>query len=697
MWRRVWYGSVGLFLLTATTSLLLVRKHIAGLPAIATLDRYTPSLTTKLYDVHNVLITELFTERRSFIALNQIPVDLQNAFIAIEDNRFFTHWGLDLRGIMRAAMANLRKRRVSEGGSTITQQLSKVLFLTQEKTLQRKLKELLLAIQLERNFSKQEIFQLYLNQIYFGNGAYGVESASRIYFGKHVQDLQLPECALLAGLPRLPQRYSPLHHPDQARARRAVVLARMRGRGFITRDEEARANAFPLNTQRFPIPTGVAPYFVEYIRLELEPVYGSNAIYRGGLSIYTTLDLHLQQTAEKVLEKNLAAFDAQRAHTRPPKAMGVQSSTGTVKVQGAFITLDPKTGAIRMMVGGRDFRQSQFNRVTQAQRQPGSTFKPFVWAAALEHGFTPATIVPDAPIAFQYDGRNWQLLEHLPTGEPLRSSTGMPAVGSLWVPVNWDNKFFGPVTLRRALAHSRNLVSIRLVDRVGPATAVEYARRAGIQNALQPVLSIALGTELVTLLEMTSALGTVGNAGVATEPYAVMRVEDKDGKVLEDNTPKEREAISPQTAYLVVNLMKAVVEEGTGRRARALGRPVAAKTGTTQDWRDLWFIGMTPDLVTGAWMGYDDYSPLGKDYTSAGTVAPWWTEFMTEAVRDMPARDFPIPDGITFAKIDEETGELASWGCRRIVLEAFRQGTEPIGLCTVDHSQQTAPPQETEE
>ncbi|MBI3292214.1 MAG: PBP1A family penicillin-binding protein [Elusimicrobia bacterium] len=697
MWRRVWYGSLGFLFLSAATPTLLLRKYISELPPITSLDRYTPSLTTKLYDIHNQLITELFTERRSFIPLNQIPVDLQNAFIAIEDNRFFTHWGIDLRGISRAAAANLRRRRMTEGGSTITQQLSKVIFLTQEKTLQRKLKELLLAIQLERNFSKQEIFQLYLNQIYFGNGAYGVESASRIYFGKHVKDLQLAECALLAGLPRLPQRYSPFHHPDLARGRRAVVLARMRERGFITREEEARANAFPLNTQRFPIPTGVAPYFVEQIRLELEPIYGSNAIYRGGLSIYTTLDLHLQQTAETVLEKNLAAFDAKRPKTRRPQRPSVQFSTDTVKVQGAFVAVDPKTGGIRMMVGGRDFRQSQFNRVTQAFRQPGSTFKPFVWTAALEHGFTPATIVPDAPIAFQYDGRNWQLLEKLPEGYKLHSSTGMPAVGSLWVPANWDNKFFGPVTLRRGLAHSRNLVSIRLVDRVGPATVVDYAHRLGIQNQLQPVLSIALGTELVTLLEMTSAFGALDNAGIATEPFMVLRVEDKDGKVLEDNTPKEREVLAPQTAYLVVNLMKAVVEEGTGRRAKALGRPVAAKTGTTQDWRDLWFIGMTPDLVVGAWMGYDDYSPLGKDYTSAGTVVPWWTEFMAEAVKDTPVRDFPIPDGITFAKIDEETGQLASWGCRRLVLEAFRKGTEPTELCSVDHTRQTAPPQDTEE
>jgi penicillin-binding protein 1A len=703
------YAIGGLLLACWLCGMVFLHEMLLDLPDIDKLENYTPPLITRIYDVRGDMVTELFTERRTVLPLNNIPVNLQNAILATEDEHFFAHWGINPRGILRAALSNLRHGRVVEGGSTITQQLAKVLFFTQEKTMARKIRELLLALQLERNYSKEEIFALYLNQIYFGHGAYGVESAARTYFGKRVKELTLSESAILAGLPRSPRNYSPFVNPQTAYRRRAWVLSRMRRSNFISEQEEKATLEVPINTERIPIVPPVGAYFVEYLRQTLEPKYGENALYQGGFSIYTTLDLKMQRAAEEAMNKSLSAFDEQAAKDRAAtlaearKKLGKKApplppeSTTTVKVQGALVALDPRTGGIRALVGGREFKESQFNRVYQAQRQPGSAFKPFVWLAAMDGDMTPATIVDDDRVAFYNDGRDWRLLESATDAYSIAQATAPFPADQAWVPQNWDFKYFGPVTLREGLAQSRNLVSIRLAQHFGAPAIVEFARKCGIMSSMQPVISIALGTETVNLLELTASYCTFANGGIRSVPYGIIRIEDKDGKVLEEFSPKQSVELSAQTAYLMVELMRAVVSEGTGRRALALGRPVAGKTGTNQDLRDLWFVGFTPELTTGAWMGYDDFTSMGKKFTAASKVLPWWTEFMKKSLAGTPVRNFTVPDGITFAKIDAQTGYSALPSCPKVVLQAFKKGTEPTELCPVDHTTQIIPEQETEE
>jgi len=687
--------------------MVILHQMLLDLPDIDSLENYTPPLITRIYDIHDDVITELFTERRTVIPLNEIPINLQNAVLATEDEHFFTHWGINPRGIVRAALANIRHGRVVEGGSTITQQLSKVLFFTQQKTLSRKLREFLLALQLEHHYSKEEIFQLYLNQIYFGSGAYGVEAAARTFFGKHVKELTLPECAILAGLPRSPRTYSPLTNPQNAYRRRTWVLSRMRRSGFITPREETEANQVPINSQKIPVVPPVGAYFVEYLRQILEPKYGENALYQGGYTIYTTLDLKMQRAGEAAMNKSLAEFDVQATKDRAQQLAELKKqkklipspllSTATVKVQGALVGLDPRTGAIRAMVGGREFKESQFNRVYQAQRQPGSAFKPFVWLAAMDDGMTGASIVDDDRAAFYNDGRDWKLLESATDAYAIAAATAPFPSDQAWVPQDWDFKYFGPVTLRTGLAMSRNLVSIRLADHFGPQAIMDYARKCGIKSTLEPVLSIALGTEALNLLEITDAYCTFANGGIRSEPYGILRIEDKNGKTLEEYSPQQTVELSAQTAYLMTDLMHAVVTEGTGRRALELGRPAAGKTGTNQDLRDLWFVGFTPELACGAWMGYDDFTSMGKKFTAASKVVPWWTDFMKKSLAGTPARNFAVPDGIVFAKIDAQTGYLALPSCPKVVLQAFKKGTEPTELCPIDHAAQQLPEKETEE
>lgn len=710
------FGFAGLLVVIS----LVLRHFLVDLPSIQSLENYTPSLVTKLYDVRGELITELFVEKRSVLPLPQIPVDFQHAVLAIEDNNFYTHWGVDAKGVIRAFLANLRSGRLVQGASTVTQQLAKNIFLTRERTMTRKIKELLLTLQMEASLSKDEILQLYINQIYFGNGAYGLESAAKTFFGKTADQLNLPECALLAGLPKGPDKYSPYRHRDRAIRRRNLVLRRMREEGYITEQEELRAGgAGHIFTKKAPDKIN-AQYFVEMVRLQLEPTYGSEALYKGGYSIYTTLDARMQRAAEEATQKNLTSFDDRYAEQRltqlvkdkkltpeflekwkkwkadPEKNEEPEEHVEPVPVQGALVSVDPHTGGIRALVGGRDFQESQFNRATQAKRQPGSTFKPFVWLAALESGLTAATVVDDLPIAYTDVERHPRLVaEATDYATLMQMVTGyytpdLPpdAPNPIWAPRNWDDKFLGPVTLRRGLALSRNLVSVRLIDRVGPKAVVDLAHRAGIQSPLDPVLSLGLGSSVVTVLEMTSAIGTLANAGVHMQPFAVLKVVDRNGKVLEEHVPQGEPAISPQSAFLTTRLMQAVVQEGTGAYARNVGRPVAGKTGTTQDMRDFWFMGFGPDLVTGVWLGYDDFVPLGKKLTSAGTTVPWWTDYMAQAVKFLPTRDFPVPPGVSFAKIDRDTGYLALPTCPHVVLEAFRDGAAPKEFCPVDHEAQ---------
>jgi penicillin-binding protein 1A len=680
-----------------------VRQLLLGLPPMQALEDYAPSLSTRVYDVKGDVVAEFSIEKRALLPLSKIPVDLQNAVIAVEDDNFFHHWGISPKGMIRSAIRNFIARRVVQGASTITQQLAKQIFLKPERKFSRKVREVLLALQIERNFSKQEILQFYLNQVYFGEGAYGAQSAARNYFGKDISELSLADCALLAGLIRAPHANSPFFSPDNARRRRAVVLQRMYEEGMISAAERDAAAASPLPTAK---PLGLqtqAPYFVEHVRRRLEQKYGTAAVWRGGLKIYTTLDMDVERAAEAKMEKALADFDAkaQVEHDKRIKdllaagePLPPELSTGPVtKIQGAFVLMDVKTGAVRAMIGGRD---SHFNRVTQAKRQAGSTFKPFVWAAALNSGLTAGSLVDDSPLAYYFDGRDWRLLEGATDQYSIALAT-QPFASSpdfkIWVPNDFEGKFLGRITLRKALEESRNIASINLITQVGPPLVVDIAHRAGIISALEPAPALGLGASVVTPMEMTSAFATFANGGVSVTPYTVERVEDSSGRVLESHVPSDREAMTPQLAYLVTNLLRGVVQNGTGQNAKRLNRPVAGKTGTTNDNRDLWFIGYTPDLVAGAWMGYDDFSSLGrKDWTGGSTVVPWWTDIMDDVLKDMPKRPFPVPTGIKFAAIDSQTGMLFGPNCPRTskLLEAYLDGTEPK-YCTIDHNKPLEP------
>ncbi|MBI3552952.1 MAG: PBP1A family penicillin-binding protein [Elusimicrobia bacterium] len=699
MSRSRFYFNVFLLALMIFSGAWVLRRLLMGLPDITTLENYTPSLSTRVFDSRDGVLAEFSIEKRALLTLNKIPVDLQNAAIAVEDDNFFNHWGISPKGILRSAVRNFIARRVVQGASTITQQLAKQIFLKPERKITRKIREILLAVEIERNFSKSEILQLYLNQVYFGEGAYGVQAAAKIYFGKEVAQLSLPDCALLAGLIRSPRANSPFAHPDRARKRRSVVLQRMLEEKMIAAQERDSANAQPVPLSK-PLEVGTqAPYFVEHVRHRLEQKYGYNTLWRGGLKIHTTLDLDFQKTAEEIMEKRLLEFDdkALKEWERKQKEAaqtpgGVELSTSPPsKIQGAFVLMDVKTGAVRAMIGGRG--DSIFNRAVQARRQPGSTFKAFVWATALENGLTAASLVDDTPLAYYYDGRDWRLLEGATDQYQISLATAPFAQSAdfkIWVPNNFDGKFLGTITLRRALAQSRNIASVRLIEKIGPTLVVELAHKAGIHSDLDPVLSLGLGSSVVSPLEMASAFGTFANGGIFVTPYTVERVEDPAGKALEVHVPAEKEAMSPQLAYLVTNLLKGVVQNGTGGYARQLNRPLAGKTGTTNDNRDLWFLGYTPDLVAAAWMGYDDDTSLGrKDWTGGSTVVPWWTEIMAKVLKDYPKRDFSAPQqGIVFQKIDSTTGMLALPTCPRgkVILEAFQEGTEPKQFCTVDHS-----------
>jgi penicillin-binding protein 1A len=669
---------------------LLMHRILSDIPSVDKLDEYTPSLTTYVYDINNNVIAEFSVEKRAILPLSKIPVDMQNAVIAMEDQNFFRHWGISPRGIARALMRDVLHRRSAQGGSTLTQQLSKLIFLKPEKTIGRKIKEMVLALQIERNFSKQEILALYLNQIYFGNGVYGVQSASKLYFGKDVSEMTLGECALLTGLIPSPERFSPFNSPDRAKQRRHLVLQRMKEEKYITAKEAETADVEPIPTEKSTLFASHAAYFVEYVRQQLEPKYGTAQLWKGGMKIYTTLDLAMQVPAEDVMEKYLSKNDQDSAKSRAAQAEKDQDvNTSSITLQGAFVILDTKTGAIKAMIGGRNYRDSKFNRATQAARQAGSTFKPFVWMSALMNGYTPASLVDDSPMAYYYDGKDWRLLEGA-TDQYAIDLAIQPFVGNkdfkIWVPNDFDGKTLGRVTLRRGLELSRNLASINLVTHVGPTLVADVAHRAGIKHNLDAVPSIGLGTSLVNPIEMASALSTFANGGIHVAPFGILKVTDNQGRVLEEAVPEESEAFSPQLSYVLINMMKGVVQRGTGSYASRLKRPIAGKTGTSQDSKDMWFIGMTPDLTAAAWMGYDDFMSLPmKDWTGGGTVVPWWTEIMETVLKDQPVRDFPVPDGIVFVTVDQDTGKLALPTCRHKILEAFIKGTEPKEFCDVQH------------
>ncbi len=615
------------------------------LPEVNTLEQFKPSITSRVYSFDNKLLAEFYLENRTPVTYENVPEMLIKALIATEDNRFYDHHGLDLRGIVRAMHRNLQARKVLEGGSTLTQQLAKVLFLTPERSFSRKLKEMILALRIEQRYTKQEILTFYLNQIYFGSGAYGVEAAAQIYFKKHTADLNLSECALLAGLPRSPSSTSPFNSPQNAVGRRAYVLNRMSATGIITRVQADDAKKAPLPVQSAIKASGSAPYFVESVRQQVEERFGSSILYTGGLNIYTSINDDLQNSAEQAVAAGIAKIESRHKQRKDSP------------LQAALLAIEPASGRIRAMVGGRDFNRSQFNRALHALRQPGSAFKPIVYAAALDRGMGASDMLDDSPLTIKLDrNKNWS-------------------------PENFSRTYQGMVTLRKALSQSLNVPTIRLLEKIGINETILYARKLGIKSTLNPYWSLALGSSDMTLEELTGVYAVFANHGISMGPISILTITDSTGRVLYSNDSLPIQAIKPETAYLITDLLKGVIEQGTGWKARELGRPAAGKTGTTNDYRDAWFIGYTPTLVTGVWVGYDDQRSIGSRETGAVAALPIWLEFMIKAHADRTPEDFIAPEGVLFKQIDPRTGLLSAETCKQSVRGAFLPGTEPRQHC----------------
>jgi penicillin-binding protein 1A len=734
----------------------------SNLPQISSLTEYHPPIITTVYSDDNRKIAEFFDERRIIKPLNEFPQELLNAFIAAEDSRFYKHKGIDFYSIIRAFIKNLQAGTIVQGGSTITQQVTKSFLLSPERSYTRKLKEAILAYRIDKAFNKDEVLYLYLNQIYLGHGAYGVEAAAGNYFGKSAGDLNLAECAILAGLPQAPSKYSPFKHPERAKQRQIYVLNRMVEEGFISNIQatEAINKAVEIKPRRNWYIEEI-PYYTEQVRRYVEQKYGREALYTQGLQIYTAASIEMQKSARQEIIKGLYALDKRQGYRGPEKNLAPEeietfskaiqaeqelnpleagqtvkgvvlkvddkNKVVTVRIgnalgqialedmqwarkpdldvayyetkvklpgealhvgdvilvkvkdtlkdsdlwqlaleqepvaQAALLCLEAETGFVKAIIGGRDFRDSQFNRAFQSRRQPGSAFKPIIYAAALDKEFeepdrfyTPASVIIDSPIVFEDEERDFT-----------------------WKPRNYKERFFGPTLMRDALAKSRNVVTIKILQDIGIDYAIEYAHKLGIASDLSKDLSIALGSSGVSLLELTNAYSVFANQGHLVEPVFITKIVDREGNVLEEMSPERIKVMEKTTAYLVTHLLEGVVKYGTGWRIKALNRPVAGKTGTTNNLFDAWFMGYTPRYITGVWVGLDDEAPLGKSETGSRAAAPIWLGFMKHILADKPPQVFEVPEGIVFTKIDAETGLLPIPESKETVFVSFKEGTEP--------------------
>lgn len=606
MRRFLWIVGILVFLIIAGAGCGFIGATMSDLPEVANVK---PAASSQIYDVHGNLITTVHaTENRLPVKLSQVPKDLQNAFIATEDNRFYSHHGVDPIGIMRAIWVNIAHDGVAEGGSTITQQLARNAFLTQDRTLKRKIMEAMLAIRIEQYYTKQEILEMYLNQIYFGQGAYGVQAAAHVYFGKNVQDLDLAQSAMLAGLPQSPNYYSPLTNYKAGKARQAVVLGQMVKYDYIDQATADKAKDEDLGLREKSEAAhsdNNASYFIDYVISEIAEKYGDDAVYKDGLKIYTTIDMKAQDAAVQAMH-NLPNF--------------YTDDKGLTQPQGALIAINPHNGYIVAMVGGRG--DDSFNRAVLAERQPGSAFKPFVYLAAIQDGMTPGTVMDDKKIEFNG-----------------------------WSPKNYEGTYSGQMTLRYALQHSVNTIAVQLADAVGMRKVLNLASSLGIttlDDSKDNNLAAALGglTNGVKPIDMAVAYGTLANGGVKVKPVAITKIVDRNGQVVEENSTEEQRVVDPKYAYVITNMLESVMSGGTGGGA-SIGRPAAGKTGTTDESKDAWFVGYTPDLVAAVWMG-DDYGIETLDGITGGTVpAVIWRDFMSQALNAMEisASDFTVPPG----------------------------------------------------
>ena len=725
------------------------------LPKITSLTDYHPSIITTVYSDDNRKIAEFYKERRIVVPLSSIPLQLQQAFIAAEDARFYKHQGIDFFSIIRAFIKNIEAGTIVQGGSTITQQVTKSFLLTPERSYERKIKEAILAYRIDKTFTKEEVLYLYLNQIYLGHGAYGVEAAAENYFGKSVSQLNLAECAILAGLPQAPSRYSPFRFPERAKQRQIYVLNRMLAEGFINNTEVTEAIDVKMDIKpRRNWYIEEVPIYTEHIRRYVEKKYGKDALYTQGLKIYAAVNIEMQKAARKEIEKGLRDLDRRRGYRGPETRLAPEeieafsdkrqtvllenplvegattkgvvidvndrSGTATIRMgdsrgivsiddmrwarkpnpnlafyqarvkkvsqvlktgdviqvrvvkkqdasdlwdlsleqtpdaQSALLCIEAETGLVKVMVGGRDFMESQFNRAIQSRRQPGSAFKPIIYAAALDKGFTAASEIIDAPIVFEDEVNDFT-----------------------WKPKNYGKKFYGPTLLREALTKSRNVVTIKILQDIGIDYSIDYARKLGIESELARDLSIALGSSGVSLLELVNSYAVFANQGYLVEPAFITKIEDRFGNILEEMNPSRERVIDKSTAYIMTSLLESVVKEGTGKRVKALKRPVAGKTGTTNDLQDAWFVGYTPRFISGVWVGYDNGRTLGKGETGSRTASPIWLGFMNTILTGKPVRVFQVPEGVVFSKIDAETGLLPIPESTKTRFECFKEGTVP--------------------
>ncbi len=706
------------------------------LPSIESLKNYNPPTVTTIYASDGTVIAEFYHQRRYLVPFEQIPEHVKKAFLAAEDARFYEHPGVDIWGIMRAAIANIKARSIVQGGSTITQQVVKALLLTPERTWKRKLREAILAYKIDRALTKNQIFHIYLNHVYFGAGAYGVEAAARVYFNKHVDELSIAEAALLAGLPKAPSKFNPFENFSEARKRQLYVIRRMKEEHFITPEEaEKSINEKIQLSSNHAWTLEKLNHFVEHVRLKVIEKFGEQAFYESGFKIYTTFNPEAQKFAQEALIKGLKTYDKRHGFRGPKRiiekeqfsewqkeftrrfkklekgstvealVVGCDRKTKTFEVllgrctgwlipenwkwtrrsfssikkllpagavidvrlekkvgdewivsldqnpevEGAIICVNPHTGEVLCMVGGKNFAESQFNRVTQPKRQPGSAFKPIIYSVAIEKGFTEASVLIDSPI--------------------IRPD---PSLRGPWKPANYDGKFMGPITLRKALALSRNVVAIKLLDAVGIRDVISYARKMGITSRLTPTLSLALGASGVSLWELAHAYATFANGGKKPEFRCILSVQDRKGNIIYESRQQTTRVLSEETAYIITDMLKAVVREGTGRYALRLGKVAAGKTGTTNGFRDAWFMGYTPSILAGVWVGYDNFNrSLGRRETGGRVACPIWTEFMMKWLKEKPNEDFPVPPGIVFARA---TTDLKN---NKIAYLPFKEGHVP--------------------
>jgi len=725
------------------------------LPKINTLKDYRPDTVTSVFSDDGRKIGEFYKERRIVIPLSQMPAELIAAFVSAEDSRFREHPGIDMVSIVRAFIKNFKAGTIVQGGSTITQQVTKSFLLTPERTYKRKLKEAILAYRIEKKFTKDEILYLYLNQIYLGHGAYGVESASENYFGKHVKDLNLAECSMLAGLPQAPSRYSPFRFPKRAKQRQIYVLNRMKEEGHITNLEVTEAIDLKLDIKsRKNWFIERVPCYTEHVRRYVKKNYGENAIYTQGLQIHTAVNIELQKIGRDAVNKGLIELDRRTGYRGPLKnipalqiedfcaeisekignqllekgesyqgvvlniddensltTVRVGDFTGVIKleamtwarkpdpeiayyetkitkpsqvfkpgdiievkllndiveekelefsleqepvVQSALLSIETETGHVKTMIGGRDYRDSQFNRAYQSRRQPGSAFKPVIYAAALDKGYTAASVILDSPVVYEDTERDF-----------------------IWKPHNYKEKFFGPTLFREAMVKSRNIVTIKILQDIGIDYAIDYAGRLGIISNMNRDLSIALGSSGLSLLEIVNAYSVFSNLGYFIEPVFITKIYDRDGNLLETSKLIRKKVIDMSTAYIMTNILESVVQSGTGWRIKALKRPVAGKTGTTNDLFDAWFLGYTPRYTTGVWVGLDQEAPLGNQKQVQEQQARSGLILWQNILEGKPAKTFNVPEGIVFAKIDAKTGLLPIKESEKTIFECFKEGTVP--------------------